>query len=174
MSECYAIVEESAKDGLHVYAVFSSRDTAIKEAPRYGENVYVTTFPLDFVLPPNPPGMSGWYATKNYVDDCVLKPNIPGIEVSSVCDFDMWAWAMFTSSIGVVRKTLAFDLCVYLWARDEKHALELATALFAEHAQAAEEAGAGGGEGRAIDECEIGGSGAACDHDEGALGTEAG
>ena len=122
MTTCYAITRGEYSD-YTVLAVFTTRELAEAELPKYHRGKHGTAqieeLPLNPEIPGPPPGMQGYFCAEN--DD----GSIWGRRVS--CD-EMPA----ADQIGVLNRQVVTEPWfrawhnMYVWARDEDHAIKIA------------------------------------------------
>jgi hypothetical protein len=121
MATCYAITEGEYSD-YKVLAVFSTKELAERELPKYGTARYPATvkeFPFDPEVPAPPAGMAGFYCSTGISGDVFAVARTPQEMAES-------------KNVGAVK--LAFvdkSYAVLLWARDEDHAIKIAAEKFA-------------------------------------------
>ncbi len=119
MPICYAITRGDYSD-YRVCAVFTTEELAESECSMYGAEARVEDFPLDPVLPKPPAGMQGF----SCYQDCATCPL--NVYQHDGCD-------MPEDLIGVVQAFGRSALKTILWARDESHAIKIASEKFAQY-----------------------------------------
>ena len=119
MPTCYAITAGSYSD-YHVCAVFTTRELAESECFMYGAEAKVEDFPLDPVLPKPPEGMKGFSC---YEDTPAGVINV----------YEEDGCAMYVEAIDAVKPVYPNGLSTLLWAREESHAIKIASEKFAQY-----------------------------------------
>jgi hypothetical protein len=120
MSTCYAITEGSHSD-YSVIAVFTTRELAEAELPKYGSHAEIEEFPLDPVVPPAPAGMVGFCC---YFMKCTLDIIYHRVDVVDMQEYPIGE-VMCTPNHG--------NLWVRVWARDGRHAIKIASEKFTQY-----------------------------------------
>jgi hypothetical protein len=116
MPTCYAITEGNYS-AYSVIAVFTTRELAEAELPKYGSDAEIEEFPLDPVVPPAPAGMTGF---------CCFEKRTRFLNNYRVDVVEMQQY-----TIGMVVPIPSSDnLCIYVWARDAQHAIKIASEKF--------------------------------------------
>ena len=121
MATCYAITEGEYSD-YKVLAVFSTKELAERELPKYGTArcpVEIEEFPFDPVPAP-PSGMTGFCCGTDFDGSVFAVAEAPHEMAKN-------------GNIGDVRPAgfRKKEYCVALWARNKEHAIKIAAEKFA-------------------------------------------
>ena len=119
MKTCYAISSGSYSD-YRVIAIFTTKEMAEAELPGY-EDADIEEFPLDPTTPVQYAGLTGFYCRERKAND------------QSVYGYRETPLTMLQrNDVGLVRRMgLDGPYYIYLWARDEEHAIKVAAEKFA-------------------------------------------
>ena len=122
MTTCYAITRGEYSD-YTVLAVFTTRELAEAELPKYHDGKHdlaqIEELPLDPEIPGPPPGMQGFFCTEND-DGSIRARRVPCTEMSAADQIGVL-------NRHVVEKPWFRAWCnMYVWARDEDHAIKIA------------------------------------------------
>jgi hypothetical protein len=125
MATCYAITEGEYSD-YKVLAVFSTKELAERELPKYGTAqcpAEIEEFPFDPEVPAPPAGMAGFYCGTDFHGSVFANAKTPH-EMAKMAK---------NGNIGDVRPAglREKEYCVTLWARNEEHAIKIAAERFA-------------------------------------------
>jgi hypothetical protein len=118
MATCYAITEGEYSD-YKVLAVFTAREKAESELPKYGSYAEIEEFPLDPLVPAPPPGMAGYCCGLDFTGNIFASPRT------------LYEMTQYEKP-GIVHHAFRpGDYRVMLWARHEDHAIKIAAEKFA-------------------------------------------
>jgi hypothetical protein len=119
MKTCYAITV-GEYSGYGVIAVFTTRELAEAELPRYPD-ADIEEFPLDPTTPDKCAGLTGFFCSERSAKN------------QSVFGYDEAPLTMLRrNDVGLVRRMgLDGPYCIHLWARDKEHAIKVAAEKFA-------------------------------------------
>ena len=121
MATCYAITEGEYSD-YRVLAVFSTKELAEKELPKYGGDAEIEEFPFDPEIPEPPTGMTGYrcYSSSD------------GSASAFFLSLPQMAEYASMGKLGDVQADpRGRCYIVIIWARDKDHAIKIAAEKFA-------------------------------------------